>query len=450
MTKTRTLHRCSGCGAAAPRWAGRCHECGEWNTLVETTPAPPSAIDATGLATPIDAASTTAAAAMPTGVDEFDRVLGGGLVAGSVTLLGGEPGIGKSTLLLQTLARVASTGRRTLLVSAEESAQQVRLRAERLGALEPQLWLAAETDLARITASAAEVIPELLVIDSIQTIHDVALGSQPGSVVQVRGCAQSLVELAKQRGIAVVLVGHVTKDGSLAGPRALEHLVDTVLAFEGERHHALRLLRAVKHRYGATGELGLFEMGDSGLQSVPDAGRLFLGDRDVGAPGSVVVPAMEGQRPLLVEVQALVGERVLAHPRQSAQGLDGARLAMLVAVLDRRANIKLGDKDLYASAVGGVRIIEPAVDLALALALASSHRNRPIPADLVACGEVGLAGEVRQVGHSARRRAEAARLGFKRALVPASAPAGPAGMELVRVSTLADAVRAAGLPVTSP
>ena len=325
----------------------------------------------------------------------------------------------------------------------------MRLRAERLGATPASLWLATETELARVLAAAGEVIPEVLVVDSIQTIHDATLGSSAGSVVQVQACAQALVEFAKQRSLAVVLVGHVTKDGSLAGPRALEHLVDTVLSFEGERHHALRLLRALKHRFGATGELGLFEMGELGLAGVPDPSNLFLGDRRPDTPGSVVVPAMEGRRPLLVELQALVVGTKLPQPRRSAQGLDAGRLSVIIAILDRRADITIGASDVYASAVGGVRIVEPAADLALALALASSTTERVIPPDLVACGEIGLAGEVRQVAHLARRLAEAARLGFKRALVPMSAPDGPAGLQLIRVGSVKEALLAVGISAFS-
>jgi DNA repair protein RadA/Sms len=381
----------------------------------------------------------------PTGVDELDRVLGGGLVPGSVTLVGGEPGIGKSTLLLQALAAIARRGRSALLVTAEESAQQVRSRAQRLGATPDGLWLSADAELGRILAAAEELSPDVLVVDSIQTICDPTIASAAGSVTQVQACAAALTAFAKQGALTVLLVGHVTKDGALAGPRALEHLVDTVLSFEGERHHSLRLLRALKHRFGSTGELGLFEMTEDGLRGVPDPSGLFLSDRQPGAPGSVVVPAMDGRRPLLVEIQALVCKSKLNQPRRSPQGLDHARLSLLVAVLDRRAGVDIVSSDIYASAVGGVRITEPAADLALALALASSHENRSVAADLVACGEIGLAGEVRQVAHLGRRLAEAARLGFSRALVPASSPAGPSGLTLVRVATVADALRAAGV-----
>ena len=381
----------------------------------------------------------------PTGIGELDRVLGGGLVPGSATLVGGEPGIGKSTLLLQAAASMAAAGARCLLVSAEESTQQVRLRAERLGALDTGLWLVAQTSLAGLVAAVDEVAPDVLIVDSIQTVFDPEVGSAPGSVVQVRECAAQLVGLAKQRGLATVLVGHVTKDGSLAGPRVLEHVVDTVLSFEGERHHALRLLRASKHRFGPTGELGLFEMAGTGLVGVPDPGVLFLGDRRPGVAGSVVVPAMEGQRPLLVEVQALVTRSDLPMPRRSAQGLDSGRVALLLAVLAERTGLSLAKCEVYTSTVGGVRVAEPAGDLAVALALASAATGHPLPADLVACGEIGLAGEVRQVGHAGRRLAEAARLGFRRALTAATGPTGPPGIDVTGVATLAEALRHLGL-----
>ena len=378
----------------------------------------------------------------PTGLGELDRVLGGGLVAGSVTLLGGEPGIGKSTLLLQALAAMASGGDKALLVTAEESARQVRLRAERLDALVPALHLAAEGALPAILGHLAELRPDVVVVDSIQTISDPELGSVPGSVTQVRECAQRLVVAAKELGVRIVLVGHVTKDGSLAGPRVLEHVVDTVLSFEGDRHHALRLLRAVKHRFGPSEELGLFEMGERGLVGVPDASGLLLTDRRCGVPGSVVVPTMDGHRPLLVEVQALVSPSKLPQPRRSAQGLDHGRLTLLLAVLARRAGLgAFGDSDVYASAVGGVRVAEPGADLALALALVSSLTDRPLPSDLVALGEVGLGGELRQAVQMPRRLAEAARLGFRRAVVPVSAPAAPPGLTLVRAGTLVEAIQ---------
>jgi DNA repair protein RadA/Sms len=394
---------------------------------------------------PVSEVDLGAWSARPTGLGEVDRVLGGGLVPGSVTLLGGEPGIGKSTLLLQALSSLARDGARCLLVSAEESKQQVRLRAARLGTLEPSLWLASETSMPGIVAAVGEVMPDVVAVDSVQSVHDPDLGSAPGSVAQVRECAHQLVRLAKERAVATVVVGHVTKDGALAGPRLLEHVIDTVLSFEGDRHHALRLLRAVKHRFGATGELGLFEMGEGGLAGVPEAGALFLGDRRRDVPGSVVVPAMEGSRPLLVELQALVAPSPLPQPRRSAQGLDGGRLALLLAVLERRVGVSLAGRDVYASAVGGVRVTEPGADLPLALALVSAFTGVPMPEFAVAVGEVGLAGEVRQAAHASRRLAEAARLGFACALVPPSSPEPPPGLDVVRVATLADAVHRLGL-----
>lgn len=453
MAKVRAVFRCTECGTSAPKWVGRCPGCEEWNTLIEeldapTGPDPALVLGARDVPTPIDQVDAHEWTPRSTGVDELDRVLGGGLVPGSVTLVGGEPGIGKSTLLLQAVASMAARGERVLYVSAEESKQQVRLRAERLGALQSTLWLASETAVPHILASVGEIDPSVLVVDSIQTVHTPEIGSAAGSVAQVRESAARLVAAAKERSMAVVLVGHVTKEGGLAGPRVLEHVVDTVLAFEGDRHHALRLLRAAKHRFGATDQLGLFEMSDAGLQGVPDPSRLFLADRRRDVPGSVVVPTMEGHRPLLVEVQSLVTESELPSPRRSAQGLDAGRLSLLLAVLGERANLRFDRRDIYALAVGGVRIVEPAADLALALALASALRNVPVPADLVVCGEVGLGGEIRQVSHGERRLAEAARLGFTMAIVPRLAPDPPEGMTAIRVGTLTEAVLAIGINAT--
>jgi DNA repair protein RadA/Sms len=452
MSRRRTIHRCTACGSATPRWAGRCGSCGEWNTLVEeleetsAVQATVRAGDRSGLAVALADVDTEATSPCPTGIGELDRVLGGGLAPGSVTLLGGEPGIGKSTLLLQALASMTAGGAKCLLVCAEESPQQVKRRAARMGAPADEVLVVSDTSLAGIRAAVDQSSPDVLVVDSIQTVFDPDIDSGPGSVVQVRGCAQELVALAKARDLTTVLVGHVTKEGALAGPRVLEHVVDTVLAFEGERHHALRLLRAVKHRFGATGELGLFEMTDAGLTAVEDPSRLFLGDRRFGAAGSAVLAAMDGHRPLLVEVQALVtGSGTAALPRRSAQGLDSGRLALLVAVLERRAGIILGRADIYASAMGGVRIAEPGADLALCLALGSAVVNQPLPRDLVACGEVGLSGEIRQVSQTPRRLAEAARLGFRRALVPASADVPGSALEVIKVPTLREAVNWAGL-----
>lgn len=382
---------------------------------------------------------------LPTGIAEVDHVLGGGLVPGSVTLIGGEPGIGKSTLLLQILSKVARSRRRALYVSAEESKQQVRMRAERLEALQPDLWLVSETDLASLVAHLDDVKPEVVVVDSIQTIANAELSSAPGTVVQVRECAHRLVQIAKSRGIALVLVGHVTKDGSLAGPRVLEHVVDTVLSFEGDRHHALRVLRGIKHRFGPAGELGVFEMLDAGLVAVPDPSSVFLADRARDISGSVVVPTIDGKRPLLVEVQSLVNRSFLASPRRSAEGVDSGRLAFLLAVLMSRAGVNTHDKDVYTLAVGGVQVREPAADLALCCAVASSLANVALPPDLVVCGEVGLGGEIRRVGHLDRRLNEAARLGMRRAVVPQHSEGIPAGVRAIRVKTVREALKAVGI-----
>jgi DNA repair protein RadA/Sms len=416
--------------------------------LVESPP--PSRTPVTGEARPIGDVSPVGWHPRPTGVGELDRVLGGGLVPGSVTLVGGEPGVGKSTLVLQALVALARGGQRCLLVSAEESPQQVRLRAERLGALSPELWLVSETQLPAVVAHVDEVMPAYLVVDSIQTVADPAVIAAPGSVAQVQACATQLVRLAKERAIAAVLVGHVTKDGGLAGPRALEHLVDTVLSFGGDRQHALRLLRATKHRFGATTELGLFGMGESGLTAVPDPGRLFLTDRRDDVAGSVVAAGLDGHRPLLVELQALVAATASGVPaRRSAQGLESGRLSVLLAVLDRRLRVRLSRCDVYAMAVGGVRLADPGADLGIALAVVSAATEQPVPADVVACGEVGLAGELRQVPQIAARLGEAARLGFRRAIVPASTPDVAAGIELVRARSLAEAFTSAGIDLVA-
>ena len=449
MSKIRLVYRCGACATAYPKWAGQCPSCQAWNSMVEDVEGPDpdiaTLLSATSAATamPIAEVDSLVGGPQSTGLDELDRVLGGGLVPGTVTLLGGEPGIGKSTLLLQLAAAWPT---RTLYVSGEESAQQVRLRAERLGALGPNLWLLAETSLPHVVAALETVRPQLVIIDSIQSVADPDLGSAPGSVAQVRGCTHRLVTEAKQRGIPMVLVGHVTKDGALAGPRVLEHVVDTVLSFEGDRHHALRLLRAVKHRFGSTNELGVFEMVERGLVGVPDASSLFLTDRRTGVAGSAVTPTLEGHRPLLVEVQALTNKVISGvPPRRSAQGLDPGRLALLLAVLERRARLPMAQHEVFASAVGGVRLTEPGSDLPMCLAIVSALVDHRLPSDIVSFGEVGLAGELRQVAHASRRLAEAARLGFSRAIVPANSANGVEGISLIRVSTVAEALAAVGL-----
>ena len=449
MARTKTVYRCSECGAEAPQWTGWCAGCQASGTLVETqvaaAPRVLASLAPAAPAIPIAEASTGAVAPWPTNIAEADRVLGGGLVPGSVTLLGGEPGVGKSTFLLHLASSAASGERRCLYVTAEESAQQVAARAERVGAMSSGLWLAAETVLPNVLALLDDVRPDLLVVDSVQTLVDPELGAAAGSLTQVRGCAQTLVAEAKRRDLTVMMVGHVTKDGGLAGPKVLEHVVDTVLSFEGERHHALRLLRATKHRFGGTHELGLFEMTDHGLMGVPDPSALFLSDRQVGIPGSVVAPVLDGQRPMLVELQALVVPTQAPMPRRTAQGVDSGRLAQVLAVLERRIGLFVSKHDVHVAVTGGVRVREPGADLGIALAVASALTDRPVPPQMVACGEVGLCGGLRQVQGTDRRLAEAARLGFTSALAPASAPDPPTGLRVGRFRSLHEAVTATRL-----
>lgn len=430
MSKLNRVHRCQACGAAHARWAGRCATCGEWNTVEEEVVAGSPARPGPGprgpggfgpgedaVPVPLAEVDITSHEPLPTGISELDRVLAGGLLPGSATLLGGEPGTGKSTLLLQTLASMARAGRRCLLVAAEEAAPQVRRRASRLGADVPGVFVVEATQVADVEQAVASVRPDVLVVDSVQAVSDAEVVSPAGSLAQVRACANRLVAMAKGAGAALVLVGHVTKEGALAGPRTLEHLVDTVLSFEGDRYVSLRALRALKHRFGPTGETGLFDMTEAGLSPIVDPSSLFLGDRLEGEPGSVVTVAVEGYRPLLVEVQALVG-RQSQLPRRSVTGLDAGRVGFLVAVLERHCGVVVGDRDVYVSVAGGARACEPAADLAVCLALASSLSSTPLRSGVVAVGEVGLGGEVRRVSGMQKRLAEASRLGFRDALVP--------------------------------
>jgi len=465
MAKSTAGFRCAECGWQTPKWTGRCGECQAWGTVEET--AVPrlvrAGIRAAGYgaggqggpggrgrpgggpvstaAMPIGKVDAAQASVRPTGLDELDRVLGGGLVPGAVVLLAGEPGVGKSTLLLEAGAQVAAAGP-VLYITGEESAAQVRLRADRTGAVHENLYLAAETDLDAIIAHVGSVQPRLLIIDSVQTIAAADVDGVPGGVTQVREVAAALAAVAKDRAMATILVGHVTKDGSVAGPRTLEHLVDVVLHFEGDRHSRLRMVRAVKNRYGPTDEVGCFDLGEYGLIGLADPSGLFLSRHHEPVPGTCVTVTLEGRRPLLAEVQALVAPSVLEVPRRVTSGLDASRVGMVLAVLQRRAEVKLGKSDVYAATVGGVRLTEPAVDLAVALALASSMASLSVPQHVIAFGEVGLAGEVRNVAGVPRRVTEAERMGYRRAIVPAGSAGGMPGASSLEVTEVED-VRAA-------
>ena len=448
MTR-RAPHVCQTCGAAHGKWAGRCEACGAWNTLVEEAAREPRAAGAAGVGRALALADLSVCAAAPTrlssGIAELDRVLGGGLVPGSAVLVGGDPGIGKSTLLLQAAARIAAAGDRAIYVSGEESESQIRLRARRLGLSGAPVGLAAATAVRDIAATVdlppgAAGAARALVVDSIQTMHVDALESAPGSVSQVRASAQALIRIAKRRGVALLIVGHVTKDGQIAGPRVLEHMVDAVLYFEGERGHSFRILRAVKNRFGATDEIGVFAMTDRGLEEVANPSGLFLADRDEPVSGASVFAGVEGTRPLLVEIEALVAPSPLSTPRRAVVGWDSARLAMILAVLEARCGLALGGSEVYLNVAGGLRIAEPAADLAVAAALVSSLTDTPAPRRAVAFGEIGLSGEVRPVTQGEARLKEAAKLGFARALAPPGEAAGAAAMERVEIARLRDLV----------
>jgi DNA repair protein RadA/Sms len=450
----RSLFVCQNCGAVAPRWTGKCAACGEWNTIVEEAQAAP--VPGTGLAK----SSKGRAAAlrlladtdgekldrMPTGLAELDRVTGGGIVPGSALLIGGEPGIGKSTLLLQVAAAFAAAGRRAVYFTGEEATAQVRLRAERLGLAQAPLELASETSLSNILATLAEGKPaDLVVIDSIQTLWADGLEAAPGTVSQVRAAAQALIRFAKTEGAALLIVGHVTKDGQIAGPKVIEHMVDTVLYFEGDRGHPFRILRATKNRFGATDEIGVFEMAAEGLREVANPSELFLGDRLASAPGSAVFAGVEGTRPILVDIQALVVPSGLGTPRRAVVGWDSNRLSMLLAVIDARCGISFAQHDVYLNVAGGLKITEPAADLAAAAALLSSISNVALGPHDVYFGEISLSGAVRPAGHMSSRLKEARKLGFKRATMPAAGDLDEAAtkldlLRLAHVKGLADAL----------
>jgi DNA repair protein RadA/Sms len=449
MAKPKTIYSCTECGGQTLKWQGQCPHCSAWNTLVETVAERAGArYQGVAQASAVQVLGEVEAAEEPrreTGIAELDRVLGGGLVRGGVVLLGGDPGIGKSTLLLQALARLSeSCG--VLYVSGEESVQQVALRARRLNLPGQRLRALAEIQLERILAALGQEQPAVAVVDSIQTVYSEALQSAPGSVAQVRECAAQLTRFAKTAGTAVLLVGHVTKEGAIAGPRVLEHMVDCVLYFEGDTHSSFRLVRAIKNRFGAVNELGVFAMSDRGLRGVGNPSALFLSHHSAQVAGSCVLVTQEGTRPLLVEIQALVDESHAPNPRRLSVGLEQNRLALLLAVLHRHAGLAAFDQDVFVNAVGGMKIDEPAADLAIALAIVSSLRNRPLPPKLVVFGEIGLAGEVRAVQRGQERLREAAKLGFGRALIPrANLPKTPIeGIEAVGVDRVEDAIARAG------
>ena len=457
MAKVKTVYSCTSCGAQFPKWAGQCQECNEWNTLQEEV-APQRASSGSGLSAKAAArfegfAPKAQVQKLPqvnvqstmrfgTGLSELDRVLGGGLVPGSIILLGGDPGIGKSTLILQSLA-LLSQNKKTLYVTGEESAEQIALRAQRLGVQDADLNLLADNQLEGILDVAIEHKPEVLVMDSIQTLYTDTLQSAPGSVAQVRETASRLVRYGKQTGTIVILVGHVTKEGALAGPRVLEHMVDTVLYFEGERNSSFRLIRAIKNRFGAVNEIGVFAMTDAGLKEVTNPSAMFIKRTQEDATGSVILVSQEGTRPLLVEVQSLVDQSSLANPRRVTVGLDNQRLAMLLAVVNRHAGFSLYDQDVFVNVIGGVKVHEPAADLAILLSVLSSFKNRPLDNDLAVFGEVGLTGEIRPVQNGLDRIREVEKLGFKRLIIPKGNQGGvkSSKLKIMPVSTLEQAVR---------
>ena len=456
MPKSTVTFMCSECGGESLRWAGQCPHCHAWNTLQEfqvrkATPGrrqPEAPVFAPSRPVRLSDIESEAAPRRRLAWGELNRVLGGGVVPGSVVLVGGEPGVGKSTLLMHAAQQVAAGGGRVIYASGEESPQQVRMRAARLGAVSAEILLLAENDLDTICEAIRAEAPQLAIVDSIQTVSDAGFEGSAGSVTQVRESAARLMRLAKEIGVPIFLVGHVTKDGSIAGPRVLEHIVDTVLYLEGDRRQELRILRAMKNRFGSAEEIGVFAMGEAGLEEVPDPSSALLANAGVSSPGTAVVVVLEGTRPLLIEIQSLVNKVNNNYPpRRIVSGMDINRLHMIIAVLEKRASIALGQSDIFVNVAGGIRITEPAADLGLALSIHSNTSDRPLPDGLVVIGELGLAGEVRRVGQLERRLHEAARHGLTRALIPAGAKAGrPAGLEVVEVRSLAEAISAAFLP----
>ena len=457
MAKSKTVYVCSECGYETPRWLGKCPDCGSWNTLLEQEAVPAAKPEEKKLrrapgsdaeAAKVSEIPDETMARRSSGIGELDRVLGGGVVDGSMVLVGGDPGIGKSTLLTQLCANMSREGACVLYVSGEESARQVKLRTRRLGCADADFYVLSENDMNTVEKRMQQLSPAIMVVDSIQTMYKPDMASAPGSVSQVRECAAQLMRLAKVSGCSVFLVGHVTKEGSIAGPRILEHMVDAVLYFEGDRQHQYRLLRAVKNRFGSVNELGMFEMSERGMIEVENASEALLSERAHDASGAVVMCAMEGSRPLLTDVQALVATTVFGNPRRMASGVDQGRLALLLAVLEKRVGLHLYDQDVYINIAGGMSLTEPAADLALCAAVASSQRNLPIGGDWAVMGEVGLAGEVRAISQAERRIAECSRLGFTSVIVPKYSLRGirvPDSMRVIGVETVTQALNELGL-----